>query len=63
MLDVERFSVPEVLFHPSDIDIKQAGVPEAIVQAVQGSTQHTLSHSSCRPCRVHPHAPKFPLAH
>lgn len=44
MLDVERFSVPEVLFHPSDIEIKQAGVPEAIVQAVQGTTQHPLAH-------------------
>lgn len=36
MLDVERFSTPEVLFHPSDIGIKQAGVAEAIVQAVEG---------------------------
>ncbi|KAK9324882.1 actin family [Lipomyces orientalis] len=30
----ERFSVPEILFSPSDIGIKQAGLPEAIMQAV-----------------------------
>jgi len=30
----ERFSVPEVLFHPSDIGIQQMGLPEAIVHSV-----------------------------
>ncbi|KAK9467973.1 actin family [Lipomyces arxii] len=30
----ERFSVPELLFMPSDIDMRQAGLPEAIMQAV-----------------------------
>ncbi|KAK7208139.1 actin family [Myxozyma melibiosi] len=30
----ERFSIPEVLFHPSDIDIAQAGVPEIIAQSL-----------------------------
>jgi len=29
----ERISVPEVLFHPSDINIEQAGVAECIVQS------------------------------
>ncbi|KAK9245147.1 actin family [Lipomyces tetrasporus] len=30
----ERFSVPELMFSPSDIGIRQAGLPEAIMQAV-----------------------------
>ena len=30
----ERFTVPEVLFSPSDIGINQAGIPEAIIQTV-----------------------------
>jgi actin-related protein 6 len=31
----ERITVPELLFHPSDIGIPQAGVAEAIVQSIQ----------------------------
>ena len=31
----ERFSVPEVLFSPSDIGINQAGIPETITQTVE----------------------------
>ncbi|TNV84523.1 hypothetical protein FGO68_gene9447 [Halteria grandinella] len=30
----ERFSVPEVLFHPSDIGINEAGLPEMINQVI-----------------------------
>jgi actin-related protein 6 len=30
----ERFSVPELLFHPSDIGIQQCGIPEAVIEAV-----------------------------
>ena len=30
----ERFMTPEVLFHPSDIGINQAGLPELVTQAV-----------------------------
>jgi actin-related protein 6 len=33
-LSVERFATGEVLFHPVDIGIEEAGLPEAIVQAV-----------------------------
>eukprot|EP00611_Tribonema_gayanum_P007258 TRINITY_DN1660_c0_g2_i1.p1 TRINITY_DN1660_c0_g2~~TRINITY_DN1660_c0_g2_i1.p1 ORF type:complete len:267 (+),score=63.53 TRINITY_DN1660_c0_g2_i1:227-1027(+) len=33
-LESERFAVPELLFKPSDIGIKQAGVAECIVQAI-----------------------------
>eukprot|EP00644_Phytophthora_capsici_P014339 jgi/Phyca11/559520/estExt2_Genewise1.C_PHYCAscaffold_30712 len=34
-MGVEMVSVPEVLFNPSDIGINQAGIAEAIVQAVE----------------------------
>lgn len=30
----ERFMIPEILMHPSDIGIQQAGIPEAITQSV-----------------------------
>jgi len=30
----ERFSVPEVLFNPSDIGINEAGIPEMLSQVV-----------------------------
>ncbi len=34
-LSNERISVPELLFHPSDIGIDQPGVPEVVTQAVE----------------------------
>ncbi|KAG2501776.1 hypothetical protein HYH03_000276 [Edaphochlamys debaryana] len=34
VLNNERFMVPELLFHPLDIGLQQAGVAEALVQAV-----------------------------
>jgi len=36
-VNIERFSVPELLFHPSDIGIQQMGVPEAIVDAISAA--------------------------
>lgn len=30
----ERFAVPEMLFHPSDIGIQEMGIPEAIVDSI-----------------------------
>ncbi len=33
-MNVERFAVPELLFHPSDIGIEQMGLAEAVVCAV-----------------------------
>ncbi|KAI9321391.1 actin-related protein Arp6 [Dichotomocladium elegans] len=30
----ERFMIPEILMHPSDIGIPQAGIPEAITQSI-----------------------------
>lgn len=31
----ERFAVPEMLFHPSDIGIQEMGIPESIVHSIQ----------------------------
>lgn len=33
-LTVERFTVPEILFHPSDVGISQMGLAEAIMYSV-----------------------------
>ncbi|CAH4029494.1 unnamed protein product [Pieris brassicae] len=30
----ERFSIPELLFHPSDVGIPQMGIPEAIINSI-----------------------------
>ena len=35
VLGNERFTVPELLFAPSDIDMAQAGLPEAVVQSLR----------------------------
>ena len=32
----ERFTVPELLFNPSDIGIKQSGLPETVMQSLSG---------------------------
>ncbi|XP_043214148.1 actin-related protein 6-like [Amphibalanus amphitrite] len=40
----ERFSVPELLFHPSDVGIQQMGIPEAIVEAVSACPPETWPH-------------------
>jgi actin-related protein 6 len=34
-METERFSIPEVLFHPSDIGLHMAGIPEACQQSMQ----------------------------
>lgn len=39
-LGVERFSVPEALFNPSDIDIEQCGIVDATVDAIAASVAH-----------------------
>jgi actin-related protein 6 len=33
-METERFTVPEVLFHPSDIGMNQAGITEATWQSL-----------------------------
>lgn len=30
MLGIERFALPELLFHPSDAELHQMGIPEAV---------------------------------
>lgn len=34
-LNNERFAIPEILFNPSDIGIKQMGIPEAIMDSLK----------------------------
>ncbi|KAG0270021.1 Actin- protein 6 [Actinomortierella ambigua] len=34
VMNNERFTVPEILFHPADVGMEQAGIPEAIVEAI-----------------------------
>lgn len=40
--------IPEILMHPSDIGIQQAGIPEAIIQSINECSPGT------RPCLVLP---------
>ncbi|XP_028307095.1 actin-related protein 6 isoform X1 [Gouania willdenowi] len=40
----ERFAVPEMLFHPSDIGIQEMGIPEAIVHSVQALPEEMQPH-------------------
>ena len=45
-LDTERFSVPEVLFHPSDVGMAQAGIAEATWQSLQELNQVEMGLAS-----------------
>ncbi|TDH09983.1 hypothetical protein EPR50_G00092800 [Perca flavescens] len=40
----ERFAVPEMLFHPSDIGIQEMGIPEAIVDSIQSLPEEMHAH-------------------
>lgn len=40
----ERFTVPELLFHPSDIGIQQMGISEAIVYVIDKFPSEVQSH-------------------
>eukprot|EP00075_Anas_platyrhynchos_P021866 XP_027311119.1 actin-related protein 6 [Anas platyrhynchos] len=40
----ERFAVPEILFHPSDIGIQEMGIPEAIVDSIQNLPEEMQPH-------------------
>lgn len=40
----ERFAVPEMLFHPSDIGIQEMGIPEAIVDSIQAMPEEMQPH-------------------
>ncbi|RZC42603.1 actin-related protein 6 [Asbolus verrucosus] len=39
-LNNERFTVPEILFHPSDIGIKSIGISEAVVKSIFSCPQY-----------------------
>lgn len=43
-LNNERFSVPEILFNPSDIGIYQMGIAEATVDAINACPEETRPH-------------------
>ncbi|KAJ6636894.1 hypothetical protein lerEdw1_013922 [Lerista edwardsae] len=40
----ERFAVPEIVFHPSDIGIQEMGIPEAIVYSIQNLPEEMQPH-------------------
>jgi len=40
----ERFTIPEILFHPNDIGIPQMGISEAIVLSINLCPEETRSH-------------------
>eukprot|EP00118_Oscarella_pearsei_P000012 m.3972 g.3972 ORF g.3972 m.3972 type:complete len:416 (+) comp10030_c0_seq1:125-1372(+) len=40
----ERFSIPEILFSPSDIGIRQCGIPEAIIKSIQATPEILHPH-------------------
>ncbi|RCH96054.1 Actin- protein 6 [Rhizopus azygosporus] len=48
LMNNERFMIPEILMHPSDIGLDQAGIPEAIVQSVNAcdSVIHGLLYAN-----------------
>ena len=43
-LNNERFTVPEILFHPSDLGISQMGIPEAICHSISVCPSRTQPH-------------------
>ena len=44
-MEAERFSVPELLFNPSDIGMEMAGIAEATAQSVR--QLHEVSSAKC----------------
>ncbi len=40
----ERFTIPELLFHPSDIGMKEMGISEAIVDSVESCSKEVRYH-------------------
>ncbi|XP_011298053.1 actin-related protein 6 [Fopius arisanus] len=43
-LNNERFAIPEILFNPSDVGIRQMGIPEAIVDSIKACEEETWPH-------------------
>eukprot|EP01083_Nonionella_stella_P178454 630410_1 len=52
LLKNERIAIPEILFHPSDIDITQAGIAETVVQSIEACTRemHGMLYSNILLC-------------
>ncbi|XP_043920387.1 actin-related protein 6 [Protopterus annectens] len=42
----ERFAVPEIVFHPSDIGIQEMGIPEAVVFSIQNLPEVTTVYGN-----------------
>jgi len=40
----ERFTIPELLFHPSDVGINEMGISEAIISVIQGFPESMQPH-------------------
>lgn len=40
-LNNERFAIPEILFNPSDVGIRQMGIPEAIMDSIKACDEET----------------------
>ncbi|XP_058807177.1 actin-related protein 6 isoform X2 [Phymastichus coffea] len=40
----ERFSIPEIMFHPCDVGIKQMGISEAIMDCLKACAEETWPH-------------------
>ncbi|EZA48624.1 hypothetical protein DMN91_012514 [Ooceraea biroi] len=40
----ERFAIPEILFHPSDVGIRQMGIPEAILDSIKTCNEEMWPH-------------------
>ncbi|GFR07838.1 actin-related protein 6 [Trichonephila clavata] len=40
----ERFMVPEILFHPSDVNIREMGISEAIVHVIESCPEEIQPH-------------------
>ncbi|XP_076243806.1 actin-related protein 6 [Calliopsis andreniformis] len=43
-LSNERFAIPEILFYPSDVGIRQMGIPEAIMDCLKACEEETWPH-------------------
>ena len=43
----ERFSVPELLFHPSDVGIQEMGVSEAVMHSVSLVQEGMMYYVDC----------------
>lgn len=56
-LNNERFTIPELLFNPSDIGIKEMGISEAIVDSIKscysGNMKYPVDDSFLTLCKTY----------